>query len=112
MNHIESYGATKTEKKSIFRCFLAKNALWSLFGGLQNVGQKGKKCVFVCFGMWVTSIMHLDNKGNEPTYLEINQTMKNGEKCVFHLEKMPLISHFSCIFGLFCTGLSVYIGQI
>ena len=40
-----------------------------LFGGLQNVGQKGKKCVFVCFGMWVTSIMHLDNKGNEPTYL-------------------------------------------
>ena len=69
MNHIESYGATKTWKNSIFRCFLAKNALWSLFGGLQNVGQKGKKCVFVCFGMWVTSIMHLDNKRNEPTYL-------------------------------------------
>ena len=33
------------------------------------MGQKGKKCVFVCFGMWVTSIMHLDNKGNESTYL-------------------------------------------
>ena len=32
-------------------------------------GAKGKKCVFVCFAVWVTSIMHLDNKGNEPTYL-------------------------------------------
>ena len=69
MNHIESYGQRKLRKSLLFGVFLAQNALWSLFGGLQNVGQKGKKCVFVCFGMWVTSIMHLDNKGNEPTYL-------------------------------------------
>ena len=62
-------GQRKLRKSRFFGVFLAKNALWSLFGGLQNVGQKGKKCVFVCFGMWVTSIMHLDNKGNEPTYL-------------------------------------------
>ena len=98
MNHIESYGATKTSKKSIFRCFLAKNALWSLFGGLQNVGQKGKKCVFVCFGMWVTSIMHLDNKGNEPTYLGDKPDDEKWRKMHFSLRKNALERAFFVYF--------------
>ena len=68
------------------------------------MGQKGKKCVFVCFGMWVTSIMHLDNKGNEPTYLGDKPDDEKWWKMHFSLRKNALDIAFFVYFWLILYG--------
>jgi len=68
------------------------------------VGQKGKKCVFVCFGMWVTSIMHLDNKGNEPTYLGDKPDDEKWRKMRFSLRKNAHDLAFFVYFWLILYG--------